>query len=115
MERDQFQAAVLEMLKDKCEDQKAMRKTGDRIIQLLEEQNRLLTIFVQPVISLQSQQLARMTSEERKKESRATAATASCSQGLQSTSCWSLMTGAWQSSPTRNAAISWKCWKTAME
>jgi predicted secreted protein len=74
MERDEFQAAVLEMLKDKCEDQKAMRKTGDRIIQLLEEQNRLLTIFVQPVISLQSQQLARMTSEERKKESRATVA-----------------------------------------
>ncbi len=48
----------------------------ERVIQLLEEQNRLLAIFVQPVVALQSQQLAKMTKEERKANSKAVLARA---------------------------------------
>ncbi|MCB5286038.1 MAG: hypothetical protein LHW45_10700 [Candidatus Cloacimonetes bacterium] len=48
----------------------------EKIIQLLEEQNRLLSIFVQPVVALQSQQLAKMSREERKANSKAVLARA---------------------------------------
>lgn len=48
----------------------------ERIIELLEEQNRLLTILVGPVVSLQSEQLAKMTSEQRKQHSKAALARA---------------------------------------
>jgi hypothetical protein len=37
-----------------------------RIIELLEENNRLLAIFAGPIVSLKSEQLARATKEERK-------------------------------------------------
>lgn len=38
--------------------------TDERIIELLQEQNRLLSILVAPIVSLQSKQLAKMTPEE---------------------------------------------------
>jgi len=46
----------------------------EKIIELLQEQNRLLSILVGPVISLRSEQLAAATPEQRKAESRATVA-----------------------------------------
>ncbi|HOI17543.1 MAG TPA: hypothetical protein PK036_14475 [Geobacteraceae bacterium] len=48
----------------------------ERIIELLEEQNRLLTILVGPVVSLRSEQLAKMTPEERRQHSKAALARA---------------------------------------
>jgi len=48
----------------------------ERIIELLTETNRLLTILVGPVVSLQSEQLAKMTPEERKQHSKAALARA---------------------------------------
>lgn len=44
--------------------------TDERIIELLQEQNRLLSILVAPIVSLQSKQLARATPEDRRKASK---------------------------------------------
>jgi hypothetical protein len=38
----------------------------ERIIELLEENNRLLSIFVGPIVSLKSEQLAKASREDRK-------------------------------------------------
>jgi hypothetical protein len=46
------------------------RTESQQIIRLLEENNRLLGIFVGPVIRLKSEQLAKATPEERKAESK---------------------------------------------
>jgi len=48
--------------------------TDERIIELLQEQNRLLSILVAPIVSLQSKQLARATPEDRRKASKEAAA-----------------------------------------
>jgi hypothetical protein len=47
---------------------------SQQIIRLLEENNRLLSIFVQPVITLQSEQLAKASIEDQKAASKATVA-----------------------------------------
>lgn len=44
--------------------------TDKRIIELLQEQNRLLSILMAPIVSLQSKQLARATPEDRRKASK---------------------------------------------
>lgn len=70
MKREVLQSEVLELLKAQSEIQKDTREIGEKIVELLQEQNRLLSILVAPIISLQSKQLARATPEDRRKASK---------------------------------------------
>jgi hypothetical protein len=44
----------------------------DKLIQLMEENNRLMAIFVGPIVALKSEQLAKASIEDQKAQSKAT-------------------------------------------